>query len=375
MAAATHTKAGQDQLGRPIESHRAWRSEDIAPPIEALHGDRTALSDVDRVATRLTPEEVQDLESVARSLPDDCEEWIARPLETITTQRLTNRFGEIAQELGHGRGFALIRGLDENDPELFRRMFWILGNHLGSPVMQNARGEVLSEVFDRFEGAPRGIDSRGYESNDELRFHCDGGDCIGLGCVRQSPSGGESGLVSLPAIYNTLLKEYPEHLDTLYRGFPLYVRREAEGDGGGTREATVADRSIPVFATQEGVFSSFLNKVLVEHAATAAGKPMDRASTDALNRLEEIAERPELRLRFVTQPGDVLWIHNHSVMHRRDLYQDGPDPKQKRLFYRMWTNLHEPRPLVRVHAGLRAGIRGPKPVIVGPDSERSASQL
>ena len=76
----------------------------------------------------------------------------------------------------------------------------LVAHHLGTPVMQNARGEVLSEVFDRYAGAERGVDTRGYESNDELRFHCDGGDCIGMSCVRQSPIPCTNGLVSLFAI-------------------------------------------------------------------------------------------------------------------------------------------------------------------------------
>ena len=71
--------------------------------------------------------------------------------------------------------------------------------------MQNARGEILSLVTDRFAGAERGVDTRGYESNDELRFHCDGGDCIGMSCIRQAPEGGTNGLVSLFAIYNEIL--------------------------------------------------------------------------------------------------------------------------------------------------------------------------
>jgi hypothetical protein len=64
---------------------------------------------------------------------------------------------------------------------LLRRLFWVIGNNLGVPTMQNKRGQVLSEVFDRFDGAERVVDTRGYESSDELTFHCDGGDSIGLG--------------------------------------------------------------------------------------------------------------------------------------------------------------------------------------------------
>ncbi|GIS18982.1 MAG: hypothetical protein CM15mP120_08980 [Pseudomonadota bacterium] len=103
-------------------------------------------------------------------------------------------------DLAAGKGFVLLRGLNAKDTERLRRVFWVIGNGLGAPVMQNARGEILSLVTDRFAGAERGVDTRGYESNDELRFHCDGGDCIGMSCIRQAPEGGTNGLVSLFAI-------------------------------------------------------------------------------------------------------------------------------------------------------------------------------
>ena len=45
-----------------------------------------------------------------------------------------------------GRGFVILRGIDANDPEILRRMFGILGNHPGTPVMQYARGQIRSEV-------------------------------------------------------------------------------------------------------------------------------------------------------------------------------------------------------------------------------------
>ena len=348
MSAAAREKARADVLGEPIEPRRAWRSSDFAG--------------FEDVVNSLTANEMRDLERAAHGLPDRSSDWLDFPIDRGPTERMT----DLAAELRDGRGFVILRGLDASDTEVLRRMFWLIGNHLGKPVMQNARGEILSEVYDRFAGAPRGIDSRGYESNDELRFHCDGGDCIGLGCVRPSPTGGESGLVSLAAIYNELLAHYPEHLEALYRGFPLYVRKETEGDGESTRSASVSDRRIPVFAVQEGQWSAWLNMVLAEHAFEATGATMDLAARAALDRLEEIAERPEMRIRFTMQPGDVLWVHNLAVMHRRDRYDDAPDPGQRRLFYRMWTNLHEPRDIVPEYKALRQGIRGPSPTIVGP---------
>ena len=86
----------------------------------------------------------------------------------------------------------------------------------------------------------------------------------------------------------------------------------------------------------------------------------------AVDRLDEIANRDDMALRFDLREGDVLFLHNHSVMHRRTRYVDDPDPGKQRLFYRMWANLREGHSLDPTHASLRAGIRGREPVIVGP---------
>ena len=341
-----------DVIGEPIEARRAWQSSTLGQESDWV--------------TRLEDAEIEDLYAVASRLPADRQRWPGLDPEGFATSRLRRRFASIVDEIANGKGFVLLRGLDPEDPERARRVFWVIGNLLGAPVMQNARGEVLSEVMDRFAGAVRGVDTRGYESNDELRFHCDGGDCIGLSCVRQAPTGGDNGLVSLAAIYNELLAHTPEHLETLCRGFPLYVRKEKEVDGHAQRSAKISDRRVPVFAVQDGLFSAWLNITLAELAAKVSGTAMQAEETEALECLEEVAERPDMKLSFRQRPGDVLWIHNLAVMHRRDRYQDASDPNSCRMLYRMWTNLHQPRNVIDPYRALRQGIQGPAPLIAGP---------
>ena len=108
--------------------------------------------------------EIEDLAKVAASMPARGSDWVGLSAADMTTERLTGRQGEVARELRDERGFALIRGLDAHDAEALRRMIWVIGNHRGTAVMQNARGEILREMFDRFAGAPHGIDPPGYES-------------------------------------------------------------------------------------------------------------------------------------------------------------------------------------------------------------------
>ena len=342
----------KELAGHPIPSRRAWRSADF-----------TGASDW---VSAWTEAEARDLVALAAQLPASGADWLGFDLLRRVGPALAARLAGVSDELTAGKGFALLRGLPADDEELLRRTFWIVGVLLGQPVMQNARGEVLSEVFDRFAGAERNVDTRGYESSDELRFHCDGGDCIGMSCVRQAPSGALNGLVSLLAIYNEILATEPRHIGALERGYPLYARME-RGDPESTADlGKVTARRIPVFAWRDGRMSAWLNIQLAELAAQVSGNAMSEAERAALECVERMAERRDMQLCFRQQPGDMLWVNNLAVMHRRGRYEDPADPARRRLLYRMWINLHEAQPMVGGHAVLRGGIRGPAPVVVGP---------
>ncbi len=337
-----------DKAGERITDARAWRGAELA--------------DGDWI-THLSVDETKAFYDLADALPSEDTAWVDTDLRQIMDATVVETLRKASDELATGRGFVLLRGLDASDLERLRRVFWIIGNGLGEPVMQNARGEILSIIADRFAGAERGVDTRGYESNDELRFHCDGGDCIGMSCIRQAPEGGTKGLVSLFAGYNEILANYPQHLDALMQGFPLYSRKE-QGDAESTKNlGRVQQTRIPVFAWHEGTMSTWLNIQLAELAAQVSGQAFSDAERDALACVETIANGSGLELTFKQEPGDVIFINNLAVMHRREKYRDAEDEAQKRMLYRMWINLHRSQPVTAQHAALRRGIRGPKPVI------------
>jgi alpha-ketoglutarate-dependent taurine dioxygenase len=303
-----------DTAGERITDARAWRGAELA--------------DADWI-TRLSADEIDALYGMAEALPSDVTAWLDFDPTRIMDPHVADMLHAASDELATGRGFVLLRGVDANDTERLRRVFWIIGNGLGEPVMQNARGEVLSIIADRFAGAERGVDIRGYESNDELRFHCDGGDCIGMSCVRQAPEGGTNGLVSLFAVYNEILASHPQHLDVLMQGFPLYSRKE-KGDAESTKKlGKVQQRRIPVFAWHQGRMSTWLNIQLAELAAEVSGQAFSDAERDALACVESVANRPDMQLTFKQEPGDVLFINNLAVMHRREKYHDVQDEAQK----------------------------------------------
>ena len=118
----------------------------------------------------------------------------------------------------------------------------------------------------------------------------------------------------------------------LERGFGLYSRREASSDGehGGWRRQRSAASVVRLEhrrRTTEPYFSAWMNRRLAELNAEMSGTPFTDAEQAALDAVDEIAERPGMQLQASQQPGDVVWVNNLAVMHRRDRYVDHDDPR------------------------------------------------
>ncbi|HPU51607.1 MAG TPA: TauD/TfdA family dioxygenase [Burkholderiaceae bacterium] len=113
------------------------------------------------------------------------------------------RLKSIRHDILHGRGFVLLRGWPSGERTMAQNacVFRGIGAHLGEALSQNAKGHVLGHV------ANLGLDysdptTRGYQTRAELRFHTDGGDIVGLLCIRPSKAGGLSKLCSSTTVWN-----------------------------------------------------------------------------------------------------------------------------------------------------------------------------
>ncbi|MCZ6813163.1 MAG: TauD/TfdA family dioxygenase, partial [Alphaproteobacteria bacterium] len=87
----------------------------------------------------------------------------------------------LQQDLLHGRGFALVRGLnvDRYTEQEIAVIFFGLGSYIGHARSQNAAGHILGHVRDT--GA-KGSDTntRIYQTNERQTFHTDSCDVAGL---------------------------------------------------------------------------------------------------------------------------------------------------------------------------------------------------
>jgi len=69
-----------------------------------------------------------------------------------------------------------------------------------------------------------------------------------------------------------------------------------------------------------------------------------------------------LRLDMNFMPGDIQFLHNHTILHARSAYEDWPEVERKRHLLRLWLSPPGARPLPPVFAecygSLTIGDRG-----------------
>lgn len=302
-----------------ITDPAAWVGPEIAKETHwYYHLDDKAAAEIDAA--------LQAVKSAGLSIPFSKS---AFPLPTFADE-----IDKIADRVENGVGFVMVRGLprERYSNEECELIYWGVGMHLGQPVSQNTRGHVLGHVTD--EGRKlTDANTRPYQTSAGMDFHADQlpVDILGLFCLRTAKTGGQSFLVSALTIHNVLLEERPDVLETLYQPFNLDWRGE-------NPEGEQPWYACPMFSCHDGKVSSRVTSRVFFESVTRWGE--DLAMTDrqreALDVLQEVAERPELRLAMDFKEGDMQFINNHTMLHARSEYEDYDDPKLKRHLLRMW---------------------------------------
>jgi hypothetical protein len=286
----------------------------------------------------LDEDEIADLQRAIRAVRAAGSEMYAVTADNFPLPVMSRRFAAISHALEHGCGVANIRGIptDTFSMEDLRWVLWGIGAHLGTAVSQNKAGEFFAEVKDYGEQLGR-PDSRGYRTASSLRFHTDRCDVVALLCARQCKQGGESRIVSTPAIHNAILERRPDLLEELF-GEYHHSRQNEEVPG---QQPFYVN---PVFGIHKGRFSSQYSRSYVESAQKFHATPRLRPEQDeALDMLAALAE--ELCLQTRMEPGDIQLLNNHVTYHSRTGIVDFDELEKKRLVYRLWLSTPESREL------------------------------
>jgi hypothetical protein len=308
-------------LPAPVDAPAAWLGREISRRRDWIH--------------RLSPAEIAEIDAALAQARAS-----GRPMAEITREDfpLPRLAGEIAgwmRELDRGRGFVLVRGLpvqrwSEADAAL---AYSGLGLHMGSPVSQNAAGDLLGHVRDT--GAdPRNPAVRLYKTRVDLGFHCDGSDVVGLLCLKPAKSGGVSRIVSSLSVYNEILRRRPELAPLLFE--PFYWDRNEE-----QRPGEAPWFKLPIAFDQNGRLRIFYIGWYIRGAQRHADVPrLTREQRELLDLIDGIAADPEFHLDMDFEAGDIQLLKNAVILHARTEYEDFPEPERKRHLLRLWLTAH-----------------------------------
>jgi Taurine catabolism dioxygenase TauD, TfdA family len=251
-----------------------------------------------------------------------------------------------AEELENGRGFLVLRGLpvERYSSDEINTLYYGLGLHLGTPVCQNPRGDLLGEVMN--VGDIHDKNTRVYQTNLYLPYHSDPSDVVGLLCVRKAVQGGVSSLISVAAVYNRILRDHPEYLGLLYR--PMYFAHLCEDQPSLS----------PIFSFHQGKLSCRYLRQYLELGHEIRQLPLSRVEIEALDLFDSLIHDPELRLDMLMEPGDLQFANNYAVLHSRTEFQDYDDPAQRRRMLRLWLKMPNARALAPEFPG-RNGFPAP----------------
>lgn len=259
---------------------------------------------------------------------------------------LEQQLSSWAEQLESGRGFLLLRGLPihrYNEAEL-KAVYFGLGLHMGQPVCQNPRGDLLGEVM--AVGDIHNKNTRVYETNLYLPYHSDPSDVVGLLCVRKAKLGGLSSLVSVASIHNRLLAEHREHLGLYYRQWTFAHLCEPQPSLS------------PIFSFHQGKLSCRYLRQYIELGHEICGLPLSGVEKEALDIFDAVIMDPAMRLDMMLEPGDLQFANNYAVLHSRTEFEDDDDLSKRRRMLRLWLKMPNARALAKEFPG-RNGFPAP----------------
>lgn len=307
-------------LDEAVPFPRAWTRAALRPGDGALSLPPTAIAELHAAVAFLR---ANPLPTVLVS-PDDFDLPACRAV-----------MAEARAQLDEGVGFVILDRLplDAWTEAEGTAAYWLLATLLARPVAQSWDGKMLYDVRD--SGQPVGPGVRPDITNAEQNFHTDNSynlcppRYVALLCVRPAMSGGVSGVVSFEAAHNRLRETAPDLLRRLYEPFVFNRQLEHAPEDSRTLEH-------PLFSLEGGRLRGRLSKHQVVMGYKVSGRTLDAVGQRALDALERTMMAPELCREFHFARGQVQFVHNFRLGHRRTGFTDVPDPERRRHLIRLW---------------------------------------
>ena len=248
----------------------------------------------------------------------------------------TKKLGRtIRTELESGYGFVLVNRLPlegwTRDESI--AAYWLLSSCIARPVSQSWDGKLVYDVRDR--GRPPGNGVRPDVTNAGQNYHTDNSyndrppHVVGLLCLQTAKRGGTSGVVSFAWAHSEMRRRHPEHLERLYQ--PYYFDRQHEH---ADNEHRITHH--PLFERAGDRLIARLSYRHVMSGHRMAGVELDEPGRVALDTFESILNEPGVGTTFEFEPGQIQYVNNLALGHRRTAFEDFPEPERKRHLVRLW---------------------------------------
>ena len=303
----------------PLGGRAAWKGSELDWEREALY--------------RLGPDELAEIDAalaaLKRGFPLDFPDVTPARFPLPTMGKLLARMKD---QLRHGRGFALLRGIDPKRYAL-DNLAWIyagIGAHLGIAIPQSWQGELLGHVIDVSDIE---VNPRGYHAGGRQNMHTDSCDVVGLMCIRAAKSGGKSRIASAVAVHDALIERRPDLAARQYRGFRLRRKEQDAAHGSGM---IVSEREIPLWIRGADGLCSYQMAYYARLAAEHGDATMDALGEEALTEVERLASGPEFHLDMSIGEGDIQFLNNRVIVHGRNDFEDWPELSRRRHLMRLW---------------------------------------
>ncbi|CAK7208173.1 hypothetical protein SBRCBS47491_000002 [Sporothrix bragantina] len=294
-----------------LDTKLAWVGNDFKGPQDYVYQlTSTDLAEISQALTHFKGLEL-DGEQVSR--------------DTFPLPQLGAKLDQLSAEVHNGRGFCLVRGVKPEEYSIEDLTLIYLGvqTHIADErAHQDNKGNMLVHII--ADKTSKTSTEHHRHSNKSITFHTEEtGDIVGWLTRNTASSGGRCILASAHTVYNALAASRPDLLRLLARAdwpfaFPHFQCR-------------------PIFFNEDNkVMINFGRTPLLGNSIHPRPKNLPTVSArqvEALDAIETIAKATQLEIP--TQAGDMHFINNLAVLHRRESFQDGAAVVEKRHLVRM----------------------------------------
>ncbi|KAK0654721.1 hypothetical protein QBC41DRAFT_263088 [Cercophora samala] len=254
---------------------------------------------------------------------------------TFPLPTLGPKLKKAAEDVHSGRGFVVVRGVQPSQftPEDNVVIFLGISSYIaGTRGRQDENGNMLMHIRNaKLSKTPQSQRPTRYSSRAST-FHTDTFcDILALQSRNNAEEGGKTLLSSTWTVFNKLQKDHPEvckllaqpnwSFDSRGSFFPCSTR--------------------PLLYHHAGkIMINFAREPLLglEDVKRQAGLPvLSQAQKSALDIVEKVAAEGQIGIQ--TEPGDLLFINNHGVLHSREAFTDAAE--SPRYLVRMWLRNEE----------------------------------